>query len=380
MNLNIKNLGQIFTPRNIVNDMISLIKNNGNILEPSSGDGSFLNFLEEKKVTSIEYDKNLCKITNSYNIDFFNYSINNKFETIIGNPPYVRYQDINNNTKKLLFCYKNIFDNRSNLYLFFIYKSILHLKKNGEIIFITPREFLKSTSSIKLNKFIYDNGTITDIIENGDKKIFKNACPNTIIWRFEKNNFKRTISIKKKFNYNKGQLLFTKENYCINLNEIAYVKVGGVSGNDKCFENKNGINFVCSYTNKTKKLKKMLYNTNHKDLLKFKKQLLNRKIKKFNQNNWYFWGRNFYESNESRIYVNCKTRNKNPFFINNCKNYDGSIMAIFPKKKINNLEKFKNMLNNVNWEELGFIVDGRFIFNQKSLENTLLPIDFKIFL
>jgi adenine-specific DNA-methyltransferase len=38
------------------------------------------------------------------------------------------------------------------------------------------------------------------------------------------------------------------------------------------------------------------------------------------------------------------------------------------------------MLNMVDWEELGFVVDGRYIFNQRSLENTLLPTEFKEFL
>ena len=32
-------------------------------------------------------------------MDFFQYSIENKSDTIIGNPPYVRYQDIPKDTK-----------------------------------------------------------------------------------------------------------------------------------------------------------------------------------------------------------------------------------------------------------------------------------------
>jgi adenine-specific DNA-methyltransferase len=34
------------------------------------------------------------------------------------------------------------------------------------------------------------------------------------------------------------------------------------------------------------------------------------------------------------------------------------------------------MLNDVNWAELGFVCDGRFLFAQRSLENSLLPEDF----
>ncbi len=34
------------------------------------------------------------------------------------------------------------------------------------------------------------------------------------------------------------------------------------------------------------------------------------------------------------------------------------------------------MLNDVDWGELGFVCDGRFLFAQRSLENALLPEDF----
>ncbi len=122
----------------------------------------------------------------------------------------------------------------------------------------------------------------------------------------------------------------------------------------------------------------MLYNRSHKDLEKIKDKLLNRKIRKFDERNWCEWGRKYYESDKKRIYVNGKTRNKKPFFISEVKAYDGAILAVFPKTNLtkNELEKFCNELNNVDWKELGFVVDGRFIFGQKSLENTLLPNNF----
>jgi adenine-specific DNA-methyltransferase len=278
MNLDVSNLGQVFTPDFIVADMIKLIKNQGTILEPSAGDGAFALKLDKKRVTAIEYDEKFAKQNDFLNIDFFKFSITNKFDTIIGNPPYVRYQDIDADTKKLISDY-SIFDKRSNLSLFFIYKSIQHLKENGELIFITPRDFLKATSAIKLNEFIFKNGTITDIVELGDKKIFKDAQPNTIIWRFDKNNFKRITSLQKDFILNKGQLLFTKNRYSINFSDLFYVKVGAVSGADKYFEHKDCIEFVCSYTNKTNNTKNMLYNSYHQDLEKAKEELINRKIR-----------------------------------------------------------------------------------------------------
>ena len=44
------------------------------------------------------------------------------------------------------------------------------------------------------------------------------------------------------------------------------------------------------------------------------------------------------------------------------------------------VNELKDMLNGVDWNELGFVCDGRYLFSQKSLESTLLPNDFKIYI
>ena len=165
---NVEQLGQVFTPPFVVAEMLQLRKNFGHILEPSSGDGVFVKKIPH--AISIELDSKHCA-NHSLNMDFFDYPIANTFDTIIGNPPYVRYQNILPETKQKI--KSTLFDERSNLYLFFIEKCIRHLKDKGELIFITPRDFLKATSSIKLNEFIYKKGTVTNIIDLGDKRIFK---------------------------------------------------------------------------------------------------------------------------------------------------------------------------------------------------------------
>lgn len=379
--LNISELGQVFTPQSIVANMLLLRQNSGSVLEPSCGDGAFLNNI--KNAVGIEIDPKFQQ-TNIINIDFFDYSLDNKFDTIIGNPPYVRYQDILPETKQKLKAYSSLFDKRTNLYLFFIYKSILHLKNKGELIFITPRDFLKSTSAIKLNEFIYQQGTITDFIDLGDEKIFKDAQPNCAIWRFEKNNFKRNTNIVKEFSCVNGQLLFTDNQYTVKFSDLFFVKVGAVSGCDEIFVNEEfgNLDFVYSKTAQTGKTRKMIYNQNIPYLLPFKDKLIKRKIRNFNEQNWYCWGRDYYKSNLPRIYVNTKTRNKKPFFTHSCTNYDGSVLAIFPKFDCTpqTLNQIIDELNSVHWQELGFICDGRFLFSQKSLENCVLPKIFYSFL
>ncbi|WP_295699067.1 N-6 DNA methylase [Helicobacter rodentium] len=387
MNLNVVNLGQVFTPPHIVSDMLALIQStkklsNPRFLEPSCGNGAFFQNLPKNKV-GIEIDSGVVCDKAILQEDFFAYSTNEKFDCIIGNPPYVRYQDIAISTKALLKSYSKLFDSRSNLYLFFIYKCILHLKEGGELIFITPRDFLKSTSSVRLNEFLFHQGSITHFIDLGDKKIFDNAQPNCAIWRFEKDNFTRKTQCLREFSCINGQLLFTKKAYTIPFKDLFFVKVGAVSGADSIFANEKwgNMDFVCSQSAKSGKTRKMIYGIYGKDcayLQDFKERLLRRRIKKFNELNWWEWGRDYYKSENPRIYVNTKTRNKTPFFLHPCNVYDGSVLAVFPKFKVNSIRLgiLCERLNNVDWEELGFVCDGRFLFSQRSLENAVLDSSF----
>lgn len=87
---------------------------------------------------------------------------------------------------------------------------------------------------------------------------------------------------------------------------------------DSIFKNEEFGNteFVNSTTAKSGKTRKMIYGEYAKDckyLQKFKEKLMQRKIKKFNENNWWEWRRAYYKSDLKRIYLNIKTCNKKPF-------------------------------------------------------------------
>lgn len=379
--LNVEKLGQVFTTKEIVNKMLGLRQNNGNVLEPSCGDGAFFNSIEN--CVGIEFDSLVCP-ENALNIDFFDYSLNNKFDTIIGNPPYVKYKKIQETTKKKL--NMEVFNERSNLYLFFIEKCIAHLEKNGELILIVPRDFIKASSAINLNKLIYESGTITHWIDFGDEIVFPGFAPNCAIFRFQKNDFSRKTFKDNKFvdfKLMNGQLLFSENEYPMKLSDLFMVKVGAVSGGDKYFIHEQGNKeFVCSETRETGTTRKMFYNVLVPHLEKHKNILINRKVRKFNENSWYKWGRSYYETELPRIYVNSKTRKKDPFFLHNCLAYDGSILALFPKMKLTekSLTQLVDDMNQVNWQELGFICGGRYLFTQRSLEESFLPIIFKKYL
>jgi adenine-specific DNA-methyltransferase len=367
--MNIKTLGQVFTPKNIVDIMLGLSKNRGNVLEPSCGDGAISNRLNEySTVTKIEIDE-AFKADDVLNIDFFSYSTDNKFDTIIGNPPYVNFKQISENTKNLLS--KN-FNTNTNLYVYFIEKCIRHLKPYGELIFIVPRDFLQATSAYLLNKLIYEKGTITDYIDFGEEQIFKNASPMCIIFRFEMNNFNRQTNCGLYFHENKGILNFSKHKDFIHFKDLFYVKVGALTGNNKIFENVDGNeSFVYSETRQTGELRKMFFNVENEYIKKHKDILIQRHGVK--PSDYYKFMRSHFISNDKRIYVNTKTRIRDPFFINECINYDGSVLGVFPRNQKIDIQKYADFLNDIDWQDLGFICGGRYLFGAAALENTLIP-------
>jgi adenine-specific DNA-methyltransferase len=416
--LDVEILGQVFTPELVVNCMMGGIRHKGRVLEPSCGNGAFLSKLRsEFNVVGIEMDSRHCP-SDARQEDFFAYPITEKFDTIIGNPPYVRYQDIAPSTLALLDSYllarkssdHVAFDERTNLYLFFIEKAIRHLNPNGELIFITPRDFFKATSAVRMNRWLFQQGTITHAVELGDAKVFSNAVPNCLIWRFERGNFSRKTyyasvgvnqSLQGKlkalctpeewseaweervFVEHEGHLLFTREHYSLRMSSIATVKVGAVSGDDEVFtsEQYGTMDFVCSNTAQSGKTRRMIWNqtTPHPALLPHKSRLLSRRIKSFDEKNWWHWGRGFPQTDAPRIYVNAKTRNAKPFFLHPCNNFDGAVLAVFPSDESADLVLLCEALNDLDWEELGFVCDGRFLFSQRSLENAPLPESFKSF-
>lgn len=382
--LQVENLGQVFTPPNVVEFMLSMCQNNGRFLEPSTGEGAFVKALTSRKKdwVGIEIDPRIAPEDVQVQ-DFFTYPLTEKFDTIIGNPPYVRFQDIPSTTRRRL--KSKLFDYRSNLFLFFIEKCVQHLKPGGELIFIVPREFIKLTAAKKLNHWLFEQGSITHFYETGDTRIFGPHTPNCAIFRFEAGRTDRSMDDGRHFTEVAGQLMFLREHYPIRLGDVFSVKVGGVSGADTIFTHPEGNReFVYSRTIHEGDTRRMFYDIKHPHLEAHKQKLLTRKVRTFNENNWWVWGRLPPAGDAPRIYVNGKTRHSQPFFLHDCPHYDGSILGLFPKRQDISrkaLIEATFLLNRqVNWQELGFICDGRFLFTQRSLETCLLPESFARFL
>lgn len=383
--------GQFFTKNpELQKNVFELCKNNGRRLEPSAGIGCISKYFKDndKKIdVSIEIDEYLDFICDEITVmNFFAYDVEEKFDTIVGNPPYVKSQLIENK-EEINSKYTSL-----NLYIYFIEKCYQHLKENGEIVFIIPREFFTNSRARGIRETLYDNGTITDVIDYQERKMFDDADPYVVIIRYEKGNFSHTTnymvndkSFVKKEILQSGFIKFT-EKEGVPLNKFFDIKVGIVSGANNIYQNDDlgNVDIICSDFVRTGKRKKYIFF--EKDypesiinyLKKFKEQLISRKIKSFNENNWFEWGavRNISEMKKDGfcIYVNSKTRENKPFFKEKIGYFDGSVLALIPKEDVD-LDEWVNLLNDKkdSFAEQGMLVGNKLQLTQNSLSNFLLP-------
>ncbi|MFX0001675.1 MAG: Eco57I restriction-modification methylase domain-containing protein [Candidatus Hodarchaeota archaeon] len=194
-------IGQIFTPdyiaefmvRNIISFLIKSRKNPSNlrVLEPSVGEGIFLKYLLKYNFTDItayEMDDTLKGILlKSYPNIGFNFTNflgsnrNEKFDLIIGNPPYLgqnyNAEIFQEYVKKFPFCAKYFVGNM-DLFYFFIHLGIEKLYPEGMLTFITTNYWItksKKTGIKLLKPHVLEECFLLQYIDLSFLKLFEGA-------------------------------------------------------------------------------------------------------------------------------------------------------------------------------------------------------------
>lgn len=201
--------GAFFTPKFIVDYIINEVspKRKAKVIDPSCGCGAFLlgiiRYYEEQGVSIkqivnenlygadiLEYNVRRAKLLisiyaiekgvvlkeNDFNIerkDSLRASWPEQFDAVVGNPPYVKFQDLTEENRSYLKDnWKSIDKGTYNIYFAFFELGYKLLKETGKLGYITPNNYFTSLAGESLRKYFSDNKSIYKIIDFNHYKIF----------------------------------------------------------------------------------------------------------------------------------------------------------------------------------------------------------------
>lgn len=377
-----KDLGQYFTiSEELQTFVFEKVKHKSSLLlEPSFGAGhlltKFKEYNENYPITCYELDDKIPSIVrfNQFQTpiygDFTKQKITQKFKTIIGNPPYVKQTS-------------------GNLYIKFIELCYEYLDTDGELIFIVPSDFIKLTSASPIISRMTETGSFTDFLFPHNERLFEGASIDVLVFRYEKgfNSTKTKVNGKEMFcNVNKGIITFSDTVLSGSpLNDTFNVYVGLVSGRDEIYRVPFGnINVL----NDKDKIDSYIFTETfptsnpqiNQHLLANKERLLERKIKKFSEENWFEWGAPRNISSIQRcagkpcIYVRNLTRSKEVAFSGTVQYFGGALLCLIPKREIPavELQKILSYINSPTFQK-DYLYSGRFKIGHKQISSAIIP-------
>ncbi|MFA5501868.1 MAG: class I SAM-dependent methyltransferase [Sulfurovaceae bacterium] len=175
------------------------------ILEPSCGDGVFLEQLKKnnhefKSVTAIEFDKTEVEKAAKIKLegktvissDFHLYcnETTEKFDLVVGNPPYIRFQyfdkEQQNEADKIFKKAGLKYSKLTNAWVSFVVGSSLLLKEKGKIGFVIPAELLQVSYAKQLREFLAYSYNKINII-SFKKLVFPDIQQEVILLLCERN-------------------------------------------------------------------------------------------------------------------------------------------------------------------------------------------------
>lgn len=186
--------GIFFTPQTIIHATLERIKqespNIKTILEPSCGSGEFFNAFDTNyqnaQITGIELNQSIfdkikdTQLENNQltliNQDYLKWNAPNKYDLIIGNPPYfvMKKSDVDE-------IFHEYMEGRPNIFTLFIIHSLQFLEKDGILAFVLPKNFINCLYYSLLRHHIYEKYKIIDII-HCDANLFMETAQDTIIF------------------------------------------------------------------------------------------------------------------------------------------------------------------------------------------------------
>ncbi|MBC7330275.1 N-6 DNA methylase [bacterium] len=185
-----------------------------------------------------EHEKKIPEKFNIYNgnsldKDFLRKTLNGfKFQAIVGNPPYVRIQNLDEETKKIIRKYWKFVQGDTDIFIPFIELGIELMNEKGKMGYITPNSYFTTHAGKNLRKFLQVNKYIEEIVDFDHYQVFEGITTYTAITIISKKT--KSYFVLKKIRDNGGVKNLNKiEGEKIYFNELNPEKWVLVSNKEK---------------------------------------------------------------------------------------------------------------------------------------------------
>lgn len=108
-------------------------------------------------------------------------SVDDGFDIVIGNPPYVRHEKIKKDKPLLQKQGYEVFTSTADLYVYFYEKGYQLLKQQGVLAYITSNKWMRAKYGENLRKFLKEKTTIIKLIDFGGYRVFKQTVDTCIL-------------------------------------------------------------------------------------------------------------------------------------------------------------------------------------------------------
>ncbi len=119
------------------------------------------------------------------------------FDCIIGNPPYIRQEQIKDIKPLLQKQYQDFYNSTADIYTYFFALSYRLLKEKGFNAFITSNKYARAKYGAQLRELLLKKTTIVSYMELNALKVFESATVDTSIMSF----IRQTPPKESRFNY-----------------------------------------------------------------------------------------------------------------------------------------------------------------------------------
>ncbi|MCL6431854.1 MAG: Eco57I restriction-modification methylase domain-containing protein, partial [Anaerolineae bacterium] len=106
------------------------------------------------------------------------------FDIVIANPPYVRMELIKEQKAALKAAYREVYDGRADLYVYFYARGLELLRPGGVLAYISSNKFMRARYGAGLRALLSEQTTLQRVIDFGDLPVFEaTAYPAIVVTR-----------------------------------------------------------------------------------------------------------------------------------------------------------------------------------------------------